>query len=431
MTQPKPKWSFRGVGMHVVSHSTVVGRRQDTHGLPFQDKGARHVDIGRAPTVIEITVLVAGEAYPSGRDALIDAFQEPGAGLLTGHPKFGRLLVTVGKTPRIVESTEAGGTCTITFTATEDAEKPQSSPSLDTGGNLKSLAKKGLELSKTSFENPVTGLKGAVSDFVAAAHLDVLDEVLSDIRKVNAAIASALSVPGAFAAQLDAISRELANLLDTPGRLFDAFAGALELIGQATHRLLGPDGEDVESDELTTSSAPLRRVKGSYGSFYGAIGPVATLGSALPAVPDIDTEERRDQTAGQLAITRHFRGAGLLSFAAASVDHRYDSAADARAVRDALSQALSDLADSEPDMDAGLANAFRDTAAAVIAHLTAVAGTLAEVVTYYPPDTLPAEVIAYTLYGDAERAEEIVARNPAVRHPGMVQGKVGLEIRSE
>jgi len=42
---------------------------------------------------------------------------------------------------------------------------------------------------------------------------------------------------------------------------------------------------------------------------------------------------------------------------------------------------------------------------------------------------MPAIVLAYRLYGDAERADEIVARN-RVRHPGFVPGGQPLEVLS-
>jgi prophage DNA circulation protein len=39
-------------------------------------------------------------------------------------------------------------------------------------------------------------------------------------------------------------------------------------------------------------------------------------------------------------------------------------------------------------------------------------------------------VIAYNLYGDSKRAEEILARNPQIVHPSLVPGGEALEILS-
>lgn len=50
--------------------------------------------------------------------------------------------------------------------------------------------------------------------------------------------------------------------------------------------------------------------------------------------------------------------------------------------------------------------------------LTESAGA-SRLATYTPPTTLPAVVLAYDLYEDASRSDELVVRN-GVRHPGFV-----------
>lgn len=52
---------------------------------------------------------------------------------------------------------------------------------------------------------------------------------------------------------------------------------------------------------------------------------------------------------------------------------------------------------------------------------------LREVKSYTPGATMPAIVIAHHIYGDASRADDIVARNKVV-HPGAVPGGVPLEV---
>ena len=426
MPLPKPKGSFRGAGFYTESHSTKAGHRHSTHALPFQDKGALHVSLGRAPRQFNITGVLVGPDYRTARDALMKAFELPGPGLLV-HPEHGRVLALVDiQSVNFTEETSALDTCKVAFTAIESAEKPPQVAALDTASALKASAKLGRDIAGTSFENPATGLKSAISDFVKAAHLDVLDNVLTDIRSINGAIASLLAVPVGFAAQIDSISRELATLINTPRRLFDAINETLGLLAQATRRILGPDGREIETSDADATSLSLRRGKVQ----LRAVAPMATLGSASRPVPDIDTEERRDQAQGQRAIQNHMRAAGLLALADAVADAPFDSAQDAGAVRDALANALADLADTEPELDAPLVAALKNTASAVLQHLNEVAGKLAEVVTYTPADTLPIEVIAWTLYADAERADEIWLRNPSIKHPGLVAGKVDLEVRS-
>ncbi|MNG20327.1 hypothetical protein D3C84_1045720 [compost metagenome] len=55
---------------------------------------------------------------------------------------------------------------------------------------------------------------------------------------------------------------------------------------------------------------------------------------------------------------------------------------------------------------------------------------LPQLLDYTPPATLPALVVAHQLYGDAGRADEIVARNRP-RHPGFLVGGQALEVLSD
>jgi prophage DNA circulation protein len=52
---------------------------------------------------------------------------------------------------------------------------------------------------------------------------------------------------------------------------------------------------------------------------------------------------------------------------------------------------------------------------------------LARIVQYVPRETLPSLLVAYQIYGDAGRADEIAARN-SPRHPGFLMGGNQLEV---
>lgn len=424
----KKKASFRGVGFYVTGHETTVGRRQPTYAIPFQDKGALAVDIGRSPRRFSISAILVGDTHADDRDALLEALEQPGPGLLV-HPVYGRVLVVIGDDIVITEHIDEGLKVTVAFRATEAAEQPQQTNPLDSAGQLKSKISIAKEIVGASFSNPVTGLKKAISDFVANAHLDVLDRVLSDMHSINNAIASVLSIPSGFTDQIDAISLQAVELLKTPRRLFDAVDNVFVHLAQAVHRV-APRVDGQPDEEVVVFSAGLNRTRGSYGSLLGAIDPMASLGSSAPPVPLIDTVERRDQLQAQNAIQQHLRAAGLLSLADGAIDSRYDNAVDARLIRDRLATALAALADNPPDLSVELSTALKDVAAALIAHLSLVAGGLADITSYTPVDTLPVEVLAWTLYGDPERSDEIITRNPVIAHPSFVPGKTPLEVKT-
>lgn len=425
----KAKGSFRGVPFRTVSAATRVGRRQQLYSLPFQDDGVLGVDLGRAPQRYSLTIcLIADDGdLTTQLKAMTEALETTGPGLLIHpDPAIGRKNVRIGDDIDVNTNVEKGRVVEISFKAVEAAEKPQGGPSLDSASSLLNAIDKARSAASISFSNPITGLQHAVSDFVAAAHLSVLDDVLNDMRAINGAINSVLALPGQLAEQIDSISRELENLLNAPANLFKALDDALTLMGNAVTRIVGKDG--TEQDVVDVALAPLNRTRGSRGSLFGSIGPMAILGSKAPEVPDIDTADRRAQRHGQLAIQRHFRASGLLALSKASTKSRFDTSRDAIAVRNLLSKKLLELSDTEPDLDTNLADALRDVAASLIRHLTLVAGSAADVTRFAPADTLPIEVIAHSLYGDAKRSDEIAARNPQIAHPSMVPGKTEIEV---
>jgi hypothetical protein len=89
---------------------------------------------------------------------------------------------------------------------------------------------------------------------------------------------------------------------------------------------------------------------------------------------------------------------------------------DIIAVRDAVSEALWSVAGNSPPSHFSV---LSDTRLAIDRHLTEVARSGVWLRTYAPLDTVPALVLAHSLYGDALRSTEIVSRN-RIRHPGFV-----------
>ena len=74
--------------------------------------------------------------------------------------------------------------------------------------------------------------------------------------------------------------------------------------------------------------------------------------------------------------------------------------------------------------------ALSDLKTAVINDINTRALDLSKLVAYTPKSTLPAVVLAYRLYGDANRDEEIVTRN-SIAHPGFVIGGRTLEVLTD
>lgn len=417
------KGSFREAKFLTVDHELTPGRRQPTYSIPFSEDGAESVDIGREPDKYRIRCMVLGPNYRADRDELLDAFRAPGPGLLI-HPEFGRVLVVVeGRSVSFSESTREQQKCTISFTAIEalDTQGLNRKPA-STIGALVSAKQTGVIAARAAI---VAGLpQPSISDFVRRAHLDFLDKAVQDLRVLNGQVSSVLSIPSGVSAQIDQIGLQLSSLIKTPSRLYDALQNVFDKTAEALNRVVTTTGTEVEVVEADFSVAVSPRSGTALGSQTQVVALAAALGSGLSDVPSTDTPERDEERAGRVAMQAALRGGMLMTLAAGAVDARYDSAAQAKAVRDALCDAMVALADSEPEIDSALALALRLTAARLA---RALGETVNLSTTHRIALPVPAEVLAYALYGDAERADEIIARN-GIADPGGLPGGAALEV---
>lgn len=413
------KGSFRGAPFITTTHKITTGRRQPTYSVAYSEGGALSNDMGRAPRRYQITCFVAGPDYRAQAYALQDALETRGPGVLI-HPEHGRVLVTIADDVGIDEDTNQLGVVRFSFLATEAADDSPKQPSPSAATAVARSAQVTKDVAVTVLADPRRGVPTPpIADWVRAAHLDVIGDVLAQARLANGTVSALTSIPTGIASEIDLLSQETAALIATPARLASSLLGMFERVAGAITRV----GNAV--DNFGGQVRPLVDVGYPSGSLTTTVRQFATLGEA-PPVPG-DTPARREQRQGQVAIQTTTRAMGLASLATVALELRYDSARDARAVRDALSRALRDLASSEPEPDNELADSLRDLAAKVTVHLSAVAGTLRDLTVYETQATLPVEVIAHRLYGDTERADEIVRMNK-LPNPGVVPAFTRLEV---
>ncbi len=118
------------------------------------------------------------------------------------------------------------------------------------------------------------------------------------------------------------------------------------------------------------------------------------------------------------AIAEAARTSSTIEFAS------YD---EAISVQKRLTEAIdSELLEASDSVYAVLA----DLRAAVVNDIRTRGADLSRIINYTPSRTEPALIIAHRLYGDATRADEIVARN-RIRHPLFVPGGVALEVLND
>lgn len=415
--------SFRDVVFNVISFETKIGRRNTLHAVPFEDTGARANDVGRAPRHFSFTAVIIGVDYRTRRDKLIEALETKGPGLLS-HPEIGRLLCYGDDRVRVSERTTALNRVEFDFTLVEAADQQPQRAQYAPLASVKSHKLAGLQSAADTFARKLN--KPPLSDFVAAARLDVLDKALSDLRAINGAIGTALSVPSAYAAQIDQISANAALLLATPRRLFQSISAVVENIAQGLTRVVGPAGLEGDATEAAEFFGTPSRTSDGISSLRVAAVSSALIGSSTSAVPSTDTPERNQQRDDQDAIITAVRSTMLLELADTVTDIPVDSRKDAIALRTVLVQSMVDIANADPTA-VDLSDALRGSAAGISRYFRELER---EFTTYTPGQPLPAEVIAYIVHGDPERADEIVNRN-GPSDPGACDARVPLEVRRD
>jgi prophage DNA circulation protein len=403
------KGSLAGVQFSTESMTTNFGRRVAVYELPFSETGVAHVDLGRSSREFRIKALFLGEDYDRERNKLISAFEKPGPKLLV-HPTLGRSMVIV-KSASIAESTAEGGMCEVEFTAVEarDPLPPDTGLSLlDSVQNLRDAAS----------DNLFTKLLTDGPDFLTQDLFDVLDTVGRDLTILNAQIGAWLAVPGNLAAKIDRISRQLAELIDTPRKLFDAIDNFLGSLMASISRVV---------DAVTQNDLP---ASVRHSALKRAMGRLAALGDTSPAIPPADTTARRQQRINRAALILAIKSSAFANAAAALSEIPPESRTEALDLSLTLAGLLSDLADSNLDGEEVSAEMYESlkSLASQVEKLADQSGTDGKVQLISTTDATALVVLAYRLYGDASRGEQILARNPQLMHPGAVPASERVEV---
>lgn len=358
--------SFRGVEFKVASHDMSFGRRAQLHEFPLRDKPYVE-DLGRKARTYNIEGYVIGADYMVQRDKLIEALEKQGPGTLV-HRYYGQVRVQVLGEPRVRESNREGGWAQFSMVFVEAGEEPRPLATIDTRQKVAASSDNALGVVQQSFESEYVteGLPGWVTDSLRTVLTD-LDETLSKLSMLEGVISDYVTLPDQIASR---------------------FVGAMSsLSGLADYRILSGFGNDLL--------------------------PVPT-----------STPSRIQQAKNQKAIVNLVRRVSLVEATRQSSEQDYDSQLSAIAVRDELAEDLDTemlTADDETYI------ALQDLRSDMVRDLTDRAAKLKQVRNYTPKATLPALVIAHSLYQDALRDQDIVARNN-ISHPGFIRGGNALEV---
>lgn len=398
--------SFRGVPFWLDADSVNVGRRTQLHEFPQRDQPFVE-DLGRRTRQYKFTGFVVGDDCLSQRDKLLTALDTPGPGELV-HPWFGRLTVTAGDCEVSHARNEMGmvrfslvfidGMLVFPVQApnTRRLLLAQAPTLLDSIQSRFREAMATVDLARQR----VNAVRAAVSGAYAFA-INFLKPVTSLASDLDALVYSLVNAPDAFAASL---TSDIASL----ERTFSGYGADGSFTGSSAK------ASGVASLQVSAAVPDDPDLAVIQAAVIGLIQDAALLDllldmAQIPIAIAPEVSEPADLDV-QLAQQGATVAAGSSAAATAPV------ADDVLAVRDAISEALWAVAGESPPEHFG---ALSEARTALDQHLTEVARSGVSLRTYAPVETVPALVLAYALYGDAQRSSEIVTRN-GVRHPGFV-----------
>ena len=381
--------SFRGAGFVVDIAAGEGGRRIVTHQFPLRDKPFTE-DLGRSEQRHRIRAFVIGDDYQSQRDALIAACQDFDTPGLLLHPYLGERQCRAGII-RWSENLDRGGFAVFDLEFVEEGQQASPLSVTDTASGLLDRALKLLPIIKRAYAIISLGSKHPGYILGLAENL------------FGQAVSAMLGLPPGTIAGLRATVAGFtsASDLDIPDHVQAAFSGAALNVSTA----LSPPA--LPSDPVTGTVPTLAQV----ADITGGLLSMTTFGADLPPIDPL-TPVLADQATQQKAIVRL-----ICDNAAIAVLQVYASApfqsADAAALALTIILQLVDQR-SVDAADAGLDDLYRGwqaVAAIAVQDITQRAQQLPRLASYSLPGSLPSLTLAQRLYGDAARADELVALN--------------------
>lgn len=384
--------SFRGVPFFVEADDATFGRRTQVHEYPQRDKPFAE-DLGRATREYTLTAFLVGDDFQAQREKLQQAIEQAGAGQLV-HPFYGQLVVSV-KDYRVSHSRENGGMCTISIGFVEAGELsfPQAK---DRTQSIATAAADKLSVSALSDFTSKFSVDG-FADFVSTAALDdiagVLDTVQTGMKYVK-----------------------------NPGALIDVAIDSFDLGDAAA---TGSSLQNLFADALSLYEGAATLSKAGQADYYGShAGGVLDLYHMLAAEDTSTgrTPARRQLTKNRNAVNAIVRRQCLAQAAGAAALMPALVQDDVQDIRARIGAAVDIELLTAPDE---LIDPLLDLRSSTHKDLTDRARDSARLEVVTPPLPVPACVLAYDLYEDATRGDEIVQRN-RVPHPAFISDPVSV-----
>lgn len=389
--------SYKGVAFFVESHEASYDRRTVVNEYPFRATPYTE-DMGRSAKKWDVAAYVLGADYMTQRDALLNAVEAGGAGILI-HPYLGTLNVVCSGC-RFRESQSEGGIVSFQLSFVEAGESLYPSGLEIPSALALSDASALISTIQTDFINTIQ-VEG-VAEWVRESYSDGLAQfagVLNDIKAVGgingqgttALINQAAEWVADVTELVDPALSLIADVTDTAGKIISTFEGLID---------------------LAPSSAESANNLESFADFSAAVSPSNTAQAAIA-----------NNNAASLEGFIRILAVANESKAAVAVEYdSYEAAISARADILARIDAQANVTGND-DVYEGL----RALRASVAQAIPDEENSLPRISALKLKQSAPSLVVSYDLYGTVDNETDILNRN-SVRHPGFMPGGEELSV---
>jgi prophage DNA circulation protein len=405
------------VAFFVESADSSHGRRQAVHEAAQRDTPYTE-DLGRKSREFSVVGYLLGKDYHLNRDELIKACEVEGPGALV-HPYRGEMNV-VCRGLNVSETASEGGKCTISLTFLEAGEAAYPSANVDSVNAISAKGNSVTAAAERSFVSDflTTGFPAYVAES-AATGLAELGEYMA---------APGLNFSGDFKAASDfylqarGLASDATGLVQKPLNMVSRITGLIGSVrsafgSNALSMLTSLFDRSPTTYSSSTATSSRKQQATNASAMNALVRQVAVAEAAKAAVVTLTPVATTGATQTAPGVTQIF-----------PVPTEYDSYQAAIKVREDLVDRID--AESEVTPNDEVYVALSDLRTSVVQAVPNPEQNLARIVQYVPSETLPSLLVAYQIYGDAGRADEIATRN-SPRHPGFLTGGKQLEVLAD
>lgn len=405
------KPSFKGVSFFCEASSLTFGRRTANHEFPQYDKPYSE-DMGKLQDAIKLTAWVSGDDWEKQRDDLIAVCKEFGAGTLV-HPDLGEMLVQVGSCECVEDKQNKARRADFTLTFYETTEKGFPSVQENTISAIQDAASSGKFKLADAFKAlyKITQLPQYATDYVMGLIGDMTGiynpyAILNVSNAIDGLLKGDITLPWQLPVLASAFTASYNNDYSNKGSILKYENNAYT--------------SEIPDETLSTNTIDARTALKTYTDIIAVSLPHIT------AYTNSQTEQREAGKRVELLI----KGYAVIEAGVAASQIEYKSINEAQVIWNTVLTSYDKVIALATELNDNVSFVELRTQRGLFqADIQQRAPNLAVIVYRDYLDPIPALVIAYDVYEDITRHDEIVLRN-RIRDPGFVaRGK--LELLSE